>query len=115
MIILCIYSYYFVFLYKIKSVDRFCNPDIAKTALFARFYIIYNRYEKQMQRNTQTNDHCTGVCSQCARSDKQLINTQTQTQNYGGSSALYRLCPSLPDYMPNKQFKAISGLITTVL
>lgn len=79
MIILCIYSYYFVFLDKIKSVDRFCNLDIAKTALFARFYIIYNRYEKQTQRNTQTHDHCTGVCLQCARSEKQLINTDKDT------------------------------------
>ena len=69
----------FRIIYKIKYVDRFCNPDIAKTALFARFYIIYNRYEKQTQRNIQTL-HCTGVCLQCARSDKQLINTDTDTK-----------------------------------
>ena len=74
MIILCIYSYYFVFLDKIKSVDRFCNPDIAKTALFAPVFTIYII---GMQHNTQTHDHCTGICSQCARSHKQLIKTDT--------------------------------------
>lgn len=91
----------------------FVIPTLQKRH-FLHLSLLYIKYvSDMMQRNTQTHDHYAGVCSPCARSDKQLINTHTQ--NYGGSSALYSLCPSLPGYRQRKQFKAISGLITTLI